>query len=546
VLLGLLVLAGAGVVPAYAAAPAPKVTIEGFIDNTTVWSQNASVTDIDITRNEDKEWYSRTRARLQVTGEVGATKMVLLMEQDNNWGTQAGGCYGTQNGVVNGAGHFGTRDGCLNTEFLGNVEMVWMFVEFPLVGKGSLLPFVPASGIARVGFQPFDNETYKLGVLAFGNYGGAHIDVDITPGIKLIGTYAQTDESGIGPNFSTQCDQGAPGQFCRGDDFGLFFGLAFSPVKGIDLEPIFNYTYIANTANPANPFAYGPRTGKGGVADTLAFFPQGSTENRYTIGLDGRMKFGAFSIEPTIFYQWGSRDIAPGGSGGATVNQGISAWLVDLRAGWQAGPLSIDALGMYTSGNDANDDLPSGGPDIKYYQPFDTNAVYGVDWGAITAITYEYITQLYYGQTGLCTSCSIGYDKYGRIQAAIRAKYAVTPDFVLRGLVSALWTAQSVDTNSNVGGGLGPATNALGQSLQGGGLYQVSAGSGGDAQYLGTEINLGFEWGFAPNIRLLALYAHLFAGDAYNIAGSVGTTVGTSPRDSEDVDMGSLTLRFTF
>jgi hypothetical protein len=533
VLLGLLVLAGAGIAPAYAAAPAPKVTIEGFIDNTTVWSENVSVTDIDITRNNDKEWYSRTRARLQITGEVGASKLVMLFEQDNNWGSQTGLCYTAIGDGGGRQGHFGMSDGCLNTETVGNVEMVWMFAEFPLTGKGSLLPFIPAPGIGRVGFQPFDNDTYKLGVLAFGNFGGAHIDIDPFPGFKITGTYAQIDERGIGPEFG----------FTRGDDFALLFSVEVSPVKGIDLKPIYNYTYIENTANPANPFAYGPRTGKGGVADSLAFFPQGTTESRHTVGLDGRMKFGSFSIEPTVFYQFGQRDIAPFGTGGAigTVEQDISAWFVDLRAGWQAGPLSIDALGMYTTGNKAEDDLPSGGPDVKYYQPVDTNAVYGVDWGAITAITYEYISQLYYGQTGLCPSCSIGYDKYGRIQAALRAKYAVTPDFVLRGLVTALWTAQDVDTNSNVGGN----GNA---DLNGGGLYQVNPGSTGDSRYMGTEINFGFEWGFAPNIRLLALYAHLFSGEALDAAGSVGTgsALGATPRNAEDVDMGSLTLRFTF
>lgn len=543
VLLGLLVLAGAAVAPAYAAPPAPKVTIEGFIDNTTVLSRNVSVLDIDITRDDDEEWYSRTRARLQVTGEVGATKMVVLLEQDNNFGSQTGGCYGTApvagatGSAVTGAGHFGVRDGCLNTEYLGNVETVWMFVEFPLTGKGSLLPFVPVPGIGRVGFQPFDNDSYKLGVVAFGNFGGAHVDIDPFPGFKITGTYAQIDERGTGPQFG----------FTRGDDFALLFSVEISPVKGIDLKPIYNYTAIENTANPANPFAYGPRTGKGGVADTLAFFPLGTEEHRHTFGIDARLKFGPFSIEPTFLYQIGTREIQPrdqaGNAVGGIREQDLSAWFIDLRAGWQAGPLTLDLLGVYTSGNKADENLRSGVPDVNYYQPVDTNAVYGVDWGAITAITHEYISQLYYGQTGLCPSCSIGYDKYGRIQAGVRAKYAVTPDFVLRALATALWTAEEVDTNSNVGNVVG---NPDGQA--GGGLYQNVPGSDGNARYLGTEINFGFDWGFAPNIRLLALYAHLFTGEAYNITGSTGTnSLSAGPvRDAKDVDMGSLTLRFTF
>lgn len=557
VLLGVLVLAGVVVAPTYAAAPAPKVTIEGFIDNTTALSNNASVTDLDITRNTDDEWYSRTRVNLIFTGEVGKSRLVTFMQLDNNWGSQQGGCYGTPLG----AGHFGTRDGCLNTEYVADIEMVWAFAEFPFMGKGSLLPFIPVPSQARVGFQPFDNDTYKLAVLANGNFGGVHLDIDPFPGFRITATYAQIDESGIGLPFVTS--NASPGNSCtgpgttgcvnRGDDWAGLVSVEFTPIKGFDLKPLYAYTYIANTSNPANPFAYGPRTGKGGVADSVTFFPQGTNEYRSTIGLDVRWKWGGFYLDPTVMYQWGTRQMNPSngtvvgipvagkspGHGCPTcIEQSMNAWFVDIRGGWQAGPLTLDGLAMFTTGNKAEEDVRSGAA-LRYFQPIDTNAGYAFDWGMITAITYEYITQLYYGQTGICPSCSIGYDKYGRFQLAARLKYQLTPDFQIRALATGLWTHQEVDTRSNVStnpGGGGGALNAI----------RVGGGSQGSERYLGTEVNVGFEWAFAPNFRLLGGYGHLFAGSALDIAGSSATVVGTTARDAKDVDLGSLTLRFTF
>jgi hypothetical protein len=496
-----------------------------------------SVLDIDVTRDKDEEWYSRTRGRFQITGEVGKAKGVFLFEQDNNWGTQAGGCYGNPLG----AGHFGTRDGCLNTELVGNVEMLWMFTEFPFTGKGSLLPFVPFDGTGRLGLQPFDDDTYKLGILAFGNFAGAHLDLDVAPGIRVTGTYAQIEEAGTGWDLGN----------VRGDDFATIWSVELSPIKGLDVKPIYAYTEIRGTANPANPFAYGPRTGKGGVSDSTAFFPNepnAAEENRHTIGIDAKWKMGPFSLEPTAFYQFGQRQMVPSVatskavdkncSGFGCVEQDISAWIFDVRGGFQAGPLTIEGLFVYASGNSADEDLRSGRA-IHYYQPIDTNAVYGYQWGAISAISDEYITQLYYGSTGLCPSCSISYDKYGSIRLGARASYALTPSMKFRGGVVALWTAEDVDTNSVVGAG---------------GLSAVNTGpnSTGSDSYLGTEVFGGFDWNFAPNISLLFTYGHLFAGDALANAGVVGSADTTNPRcgtpvcDAEDIDIASMVVRYTF
>ena len=71
--LAVLTLLGVLAPPAFAQAPARKVTISGLFNLVTAWSSNYQ--DADSTRVET-EWYSRQRGRLDFIGEVGKTKMV--------------------------------------------------------------------------------------------------------------------------------------------------------------------------------------------------------------------------------------------------------------------------------------------------------------------------------------------------------------------------------------------------------------------------------------------------------------------------------------
>jgi len=66
--------------PVLAQAPAPKVTITGLFDQVTSFGRNYN--DADFTRNNDTEWYARTRFRPDFTFEVGRTKAVMGFELD--------------------------------------------------------------------------------------------------------------------------------------------------------------------------------------------------------------------------------------------------------------------------------------------------------------------------------------------------------------------------------------------------------------------------------------------------------------------------------
>src|SRR5205823_8080825 len=132
-------------------------------------------------------------------------------------------------------------------------------------------------------------------------------------------------------------------------------------------RPIFSWASITGPTNTA------ARQARGGIGTGAANFPvcPGTTgpgtgsclgggissaiEDRFTVGIDSRWRFGAFSLDPTVFYQFGSRDqmalVASRTSGlGVQTTLKRDAWYMDLRGGWKAGPLMLELAGIYTQG----------------------------------------------------------------------------------------------------------------------------------------------------------------------------------------------------
>src|SRR2546425_7896103 len=164
----------------WAHAPAPKVTITGLFDQITSMGRNFY--DGNFARNSDREWYARTRFRPDFEFSVGRVKAVLGLEIDLQYGQSGsndGGVPGNNTGLPGGLGLVtggakinanGNLD--LNTDVGGMIEIKWIYTEFPLTGKDSLLPFFPVETMARAGRPPFPNlatyqpATYGTGDLA--------------------------------------------------------------------------------------------------------------------------------------------------------------------------------------------------------------------------------------------------------------------------------------------------------------------------------------------------------------------------------------------
>jgi len=105
----------------------------------------------------------------------------------------------------------------------------------------------------------------------------------------------------------------------------------------------------------------------------------------------------------------------------------------------------------------------------------------------------------------------IGYDRYGRAGFGFRGTYSVTPSLSLYTIVSPTWTAEKVDTDTGANPGLG--TGSISRTT-----IDDKSWVEGDSNYIGTEVNLGFTWRFAPNTAFDLEGSYLFAGAALGSA----------------------------
>ena len=510
--------------PVMAQAPAPKVTITGFIDQIGTYTRNMSHYDLDYNRANDVQAYGRTRGRFDVIGEVGKAKAVLGLEIDMYYG-QTGNADNNIQGTATSAG-FGASGGFdLNTDTRTAIEVKWLYTEFPLP--------IPLPTTVRLGAQPFSTlATDKLAVYANGDFPGVAMIFDITPAAKLNLTYVQVEESLTG---------GRDG-FTRGEDWAVIASFGFSPFKGLDIKPLYSFFEAKGLTSGS------ARQGRGGVDTAASFGRPGLTEDRHTIGVDARFTAGPVTLQPTVLYQFGHREArvaqAAYGTVGSTEKADISAWLVDVRAGFNVGPLSLGVMGMLTTGNRAQTNPYK---DINFFQPLDTDTSYAADWGTqIFSLGIDYFNILNPNVGGLNPGVAIGYDKYGRMGGGAKVAYAITPAFTVGAGGTAFWTHTSVDTDSRL--------TAAGGLLPSGGTSAK-----GDSQYLGTEVNLSATYRFAPGLALDVAGGYLFSGEALSHARTLGccngvgsgTPAGVTGRGGKDSDVdnvliGTARVRYSF
>src|SRR5262245_60603930 len=228
--------------PVFAQAPAPapspltpKVTIVGLFDQVTSASKN--VYDGNFSLSGDSEWYARTRFRPDFEFAVGRVKAVLGIEIDLMYGQAGSNDAGFPNN--NSGGNSGCKvntNGCLdlNTDVGGMMEIKWVYTEFPLTGKDSLLPFIPVETMARAGGQPFDTlAQYKLAQYANGDFAGISAVTTFTPNIKSNLAWAIIEDQLAGSNRGTVTTRTG-----RGEDHALIASLDLTPTKGLDFKPL--------------------------------------------------------------------------------------------------------------------------------------------------------------------------------------------------------------------------------------------------------------------------------------------------------------------
>ena len=552
-----------------AGPPAPKVTITGTFDQITAAGRNFY--DGNYSRDNDREWYARTRFRPDFEFAVGRTKAVLGIELDLNYGQTGsndggfpGNNAGTACGFTGGCKGAGAAGGGLdiNTDVAGLFEIKWIYTEFDLTGKDSLLPFIPVLTVARAGGQPFATiANYKV-YYANGDFAGLDLYTTFTPNIKNHLAWVDVEDSLAGGNRSaSRVSSTLPGgATSRGKDYAIIESPEFTPFKGLDLKPLFSWFHAEGvTSTSSRRDAFNTRTVGNRMNEASAFagitagtlgtpaLPLGSTvpgdpthhEERYTVGLDARWRVGAFGLDPTISYQWGAYDTQAQRTNGTVgkVRGDASAWLFDAIASYQLGPLLLELRGVYSTGNKARDNLSLS---KRYYEPLDLDTSYwSGGWLGILGLGVDYFNGGGGANQGMDTL--IGYDRYGRGQFALRATYSLTPSLSVYGVVAPTWTAEKVDTNSGC-----PALNVGSSSL--GCAARVAMGDKGfvqgDENYIGTEVNGGFTWRFAPNAAFDLAGYYLAAGPALKMGELLNGVV--VKRDQNDGYYAAARVRLSF
>jgi hypothetical protein len=484
-------------------------------------------------------------------GTLGPARAVVGFEIDATYGLTGNVDNHTPGGMVR-SGARGSFD--LNTDVVNIIEVKWLYVEFPV-------PYIPT--VVRVGAQPWA-ATYKTGTLATGDFAGINLVTTFTPNIRWHLAYAQIEEknaNGIGTMFPLS------------DDFAIVTSVEVTPFKGLDLRPIYAFAYIegglaaGNVAarqfvgqfSPVNVFTplfcqqgttVATAAQVGGVASDPpllrdACLGQTSQEYRHTVGIDARWTKGPFSVRPTFFYQFGTRDQInpiPNSAGVLTHDQAdISAWFADVIGGWRIGPLLLEARGMWTSGNRPEDNLSK---NVNYYQPISTDTGYGADgWGNIFALGIDYFNGAF-----RTLGTGIGWDRYGRTGGGLKATYSFTPSFDVYALGQSFWTARdvSIQCSAAIGGNRCPnlTTNIPLPGAHGAGanfIIPQADSLKGTENWLGVEVATGLTWRFLPGLAFDLTYSHLFAGDALSYRLIDGTK-----KDAMDVDTAVARVRFTF
>jgi hypothetical protein len=490
------------ITPASAQMPAPKVTINGLLDFSTSVSKNWS--DLDVTDGgKDKMWYSRERGLFNITGEVGRTKAVWGIELDFSNGA----------GAVAAPGNSAGFD--LDTDIPGVVETKWLYLETPIMGPGSLMPFVPVSTLMRAGGQPARGHDYKPGILFSGDFPGVTFESTWAPNLKSTVTYAQIGEGLNGVI--------APIRATNNEDWAILASAEFELFKGFTIKP--TYAYSEHTCGNTGTTNLGTEAKNGfnpNVCDNTTVLRFDTI--RHTMGGDATFTAGPFTVQPTLLYQFGEQGI---GRANTDSSAEIQTWIFDTTAGFRVGPFNVEGRFMWTPGMKAGDTVASGDT-VRYYQPINPAFSYwgGGTWSEIQVSGIEYNNALLSGAGGVSLRTSPSYDKYGRIMGGLAASYALTPALTARGFGNMSWTDKAVDTDATLG-----ATGLVG-------------GDGdGDERFLGWEVGAGLTYRFAPNVAFDLVGAYMHTGDAMNHA---RPGLDTSVKDADPVYKGVARVRFTF
>ena len=325
-----------------------------------------------------------------------------------------------------------------------HVDQQWG-VETYQIGVGAYSGNFTIEGYWIEGLLPGTAAKFELGVPYFaaesGGWAAANkIFNTAAPGATLsvplsdtISTY--TWFSWIGQDFdgyagSGGADWGLTTINAHGDDWAVGTRATITLAEGLEADLIYAYHFtecgqVQKATNPNTP------------CDTGALYGSGSNtayeENRHWIGSTLRYDYADFSFSPTLILYTASDELA-----GDT-----DSMLLDVRADYSMGPLSLSGRVVYTPGSGVNADGTQ-----RTDKDYDVIGVWGIphatQWFSLFgnssgSPTFNDLGPLLVGDS---VQGNIRHESFGLVHIAAKAEYTLTPQTSIGAAVGLFNTAE--------------------------------------------------------------------------------------------------------
>ena len=397
-----------------------------------------------------------------------------------------------------------------------HVDQQWG-VETYQIGVGAYSGNFTIEGYWIEGLLPGTAAKFELGVPYFaaesGGWAAANkIFNTAAPGATLSAPLSDTIStytwfSWIGQDFdgyarSGGADWGLTTINAHGDDWAAGTRATITLAEGLEADLIYAYHFtecgqVQKATNPNTP------------CDTGALYGSGSNtayeENRHWIGSTLRYDYADFSFSPTLILYAASDELA-----GDT-----ESLLLDVRADYSVGPLSLSGRVVYTPGSGVNADGTQ-----RTDKDYDVIGVWGIphatQWFSLFgnssgSPTYNDLGPLLVNDS---VQGNIRHESFGLVHVAAKAEYTLTPQTSIGAAVGLFNTAE--DTS-----GMPRDGDAEGEALYG---ARYAGGS-----HLATEVDAWLHYKLYSNTTISLFVAYAMTGDALDLR------MGDKMYESQDI-----------
>ena len=276
----------------------------------------------------------------------------------------------------------------------------------------------------------------------------------------------------------------------NGDDWALGTYATFTLAEGLETDLIYAYHFAdcGEAANPSSPCTAQAHYGLG--------IPTVSEENRHWIGSTLRYQYADFSFSPTLLLYFADDEQM-----GDT-----ESMLLDVRADYSVGPLSLSGRVVYTPGSELNSDGT-----MRTNRDYDVIGVWGIplatQWfnlfgNTSGSPTFNDLGPLLLGGSA---QANIRHESFGLVHVAAKAEYTLTPQTSIGAAVGIFNTAEETmgtpSTESTFGG---TAPDFKGVTYAGG-------------SHLATEVDAWLHYQLYPNTTVSFFVAYAMTGDALDL-----------------------------